>query len=371
VISLFVRPICALLSVTALVTPAVAQRWQMQYFYDKNKSTLVIRDFQFASPTRGVAVGFIQEGSHHQPVSVVTSDGGAHWQLMDLKEAPVSLFFLHENLGWMVTTRGLWQTTEVGKSWRKVPGLPSDMLRVYFMDENNGLAAGAKKKVLETHDGGAHWKPVAAAADPPGVANYSVYNWIVFATPKVGLISGWNLPPRRYPQQFPDWMDPEEALNRRETPHLSYSLVTNDGGKNWVSHSNSLFGEISRVRVGPAGVGLGLIEYSNGFRYPSEAFKVDWAKGTSATVYRDRRFAISDIWLTPDGMAYLAGTVAAGQVRNVVPGKVQVLRSRDFTTWTELPVDYRATANRATLAVVDGNNMWLATDNGMILKLVH
>jgi len=32
-------------------------------------------------------------------VAVVTSDGGAHWQTVDLKEIPVSLFFLNENLG--------------------------------------------------------------------------------------------------------------------------------------------------------------------------------------------------------------------------------------------------------------------------------
>ena len=369
-ISLRVPPLCTLLALTVWVTPVLAQRWQMQYFYDKNKSTLVIQDLQFPSPTRGVAVGVIREGNHQKPVSVVTSDGGEHWQLIDLKEPPLSLFFLNENLGWMVTSRGLWQTTEAGKNWRKIPGLPSDVLRVYFLDETNGLAAGTKKKAIETHDGGAHWKPMSAAAEPPGQANYSVYNWIAFATPKVGLISGWNQPPRKFPQRLPDWMDPEEAMSRRDTPHLSYSLVTNDGGKTWQSHSSSLFGDISRIRFGAQGTGLGLIEYGNSFRYPAEAYKIDWVRGTSSTVYRDRRFAISDIWLTPDGTAYLAGTLVPGPIRNVVPGRVQVLRSTDFTTWAEMPVDYRASANRATLAVVDADHMWLATDNGMILKLV-
>ncbi len=355
---------------TAWVTPVLAQRWQMQYFYDKNKSTLLIQDLQFPSATRGIAVGVIREGSHHQPASVVTSDGGAHWQLTDLKEPPISLFFLNEGLGWMVTTKGLWQTTEVGKSWRKIPGLPPDTLRVYFLDENNGVAVGAKKNAEETHDGGVHWTKMPAAAEPPGEAKYSVYDWVAFATPQVGLISGWNLPPRRFPQRLPDWMDPEEAMSQRETPHLSYSLVTNDGGKTWQPHSSSLFGDISRVRFGPHGQGLGLIEYSNGFRYPAEAYKIDWVKGTSSTVYRDRKFAISDIWLTPDGTAYLAGVQVPGPIRNVVPGKVQVLESKDLSTWTEMRVDYRATANRTTLAVVDDDHMWLATDNGMILKLV-
>ncbi|HLK67051.1 MAG TPA: hypothetical protein VKU19_26640 [Bryobacteraceae bacterium] len=365
-----VRPLCALLAFTAWVTPVVAQRWQVQYFYDKNKSTLAIQDIHFASATRGVAVGEILDGKSHKPVSVVTSDGGAHWQLIDLKEPPLSLFFLNETLGWMVTTKGLWQTTEVGKTWRKVPGLPSDVLRVFFLDENYGLAVGSKKKVEETRDGGAHWAPLKAASEPPGQPNYSVYNWVAFATPKVGLISGWNLPPRRFEQRLPDWMDPQDAMSRYETPHLSYSLVTNDGGKTWEPHSSSLFGDISRIRFGPMGMGLGLIEYSNAFRYPSEAYRIDWVKGTSSTVYRDRRFAVSDIWLSPDGTAYLAGTVVPGPIRNVVPGKVQVLKSKDYNNWSEMTVDYRASANRATFAVVDEDNMWLATNNGMILKLV-
>jgi hypothetical protein len=56
-------------------------------------------------------------------------------------------------------------------------------------------------------------------------------------------------------------------------------------------------------------------------------------------------------------------------MKNVVPGKVQVLRTSDFSVWTEMAVDYKAVANRAMLAVVDERNLWLATDNGMILKL--
>ena len=138
-----------------------------------------------------------------------------------------------------------------------MPGLPAGFFRVYFPDEKNGLAVGAKKKVEETHDGGEHWTPLAAAAEPPGKPNYSAYNWVAFATPKVGIITGWNMPPRRMEPQFPDWMDPEEAINRRETPHLSYSLVTHDGGKTWKPNSASLFGDISRVRFGPEGKGWG------------------------------------------------------------------------------------------------------------------
>jgi hypothetical protein len=340
----------------------------MQYFYDKEKSVLNIVDLQFPSATRGVAVGVIVEGSHQKPVAVVTSDGGKNWQTVDLDDPPVSLFFLNEGLGWLVTTKGLWQTTEAGKNWRKVTRPPGQIFRVSFTDENNGYAAGGKKKLFETHDGGKNWSAVTAAAEPPGNPEYSAYTWIAFADRKTGLVTGWNLPPRA--QRMPDWMDPEAAVARRDVPHLSYSLVTHDGGKSWKSNSSSLFGEVSRVRFGPDGTGLGLIEYANSFRYPSEAYKIDWKTGASQTVYRDRHFAISDIWLGADGTAYLAGAQLMGQVRGVVPSKVMVLRSqnRELTRWEEMPVDYRAVANHVTLAVVDPQNMWLATDGGMILK---
>ena len=109
-------------------------------------------------------------------------------------------------------------------------------------------------------------------------------------------------------------------------------------------------GQITRVRFGPAGPGLGLIEYGDSFRVPSEVYKLDRVTGKSETVFRDKRYAITDVWLTKDGTAYLAGIELAGQVRSVSPGKVKVFRSSDMKTWTELDVDYRAIAQRAFLA---------------------
>lgn len=344
------------------------QKWRVQYFYDKDKSVLNIADLQFPSATRGVAVGTIVEGRSQKPVAVVTSDGGAHWQTVNLEDQPASLYFLNEGLGWMVTSKGLWQTTETGRNWRKLPKLPGPIFRVYFVDEKHGFAAGAKKKVYETRDGGQTWTTVGAAAEPPGNPDYSAYTWIAFANPTTGIVTGWNMPPRR-DQRLPDWMDPEAALNRRDYPHLSYSMETRDGGQTWKTSSASLFGQVTRLRFGPHGSALGLLEYGPSFRYPAEVYRVDSRTGRNQTLYRDRKFAISDVWLTADGAAYLAGTQVVGQVRNVAPGKVQVLRSSDFSVWTEMAVDYKAIANRVILAVVDDKNMWLATDNGMILKL--
>ncbi len=344
------------------------QRWRVQYFYDEDKSTLAISDLQFPTATNGVAVGVIVEGKSRKPVSLVTSDGGAHWTKSDLSEVPISISFLNDSLGWMVTEKGLWVSRELGRNWRRMTKPPAELLRVLFLDEKHGFGVGLKKKVIETVDGGEHWKPVDAAAEPPGDPNFSVYNWIAFPTARDGIICGLNIPPERSEQQYPDWMDPAEAMRHRDTPHLSYSLSTHNGGESWRASASSLFGEISKVRLLPDGNGLGLIEYSNSFAVPAEVKQINWHSGKSETVYKDKKFDVTDVWLTPDGTAYLAGAEVTGQIHEVVPGKVQVLRSTDMSVWAEMNVDYRAVASRAILAG-HGDNLWMATDAGMILKL--
>ncbi|MGB7760703.1 MAG: hypothetical protein WBL61_12795 [Bryobacteraceae bacterium] len=352
----------------ALAVPLAGQRWDIKYFYDQEKSGLVFTDLAFPSAQRGVAVGFIADGKREEPVSLVTSDSGEHWQRLPLAEMPISLFFLNENLGWMVTAKGLWRTTEAGRDWVKLPKPPAEILRVAFLDEQNGWAVGAQKSILETHDGAQHWKPVVAAAQPPGDPLYSAYTWIAFADPQTALITGWNIPQRRWGNQAPDWMDPEAALLRSDLPHLNYTLTTRDGGKTWSPRSASLFGEMERVRLLPDGRGLGLTVYSEGFHYPSEVYRLNWHTGRNVSVYKTQDFAVSDVWLAPNGTAYLAGTVVVGKLRDVVPGKVRVMSSTDYVVWKEMAVDYRAEAHRAILAAVDENTMWLATDMGMILK---
>jgi photosystem II stability/assembly factor-like uncharacterized protein len=355
----------------AAASASGAERWKMQYFYDEAKSSLTINDLHFASKTRGVAVGFIGDGRKTDPTALVTSDGGQHWALVPTKEVGVSLFFLNESKGWMVTSKGLWETTEAGRNWRKMPNPPKGLYRVHFLDENRGFGVGLRKSVWSTTDGGNHWKAVAAAAEPKANPDHTTYSWIAFATPRLGLISGWSLPPRKGEDAMPDWIEPDRAIRRSETPHLSLTLETRDGGEKWTSSVSSMFGRISRVRFGPKNFALGLIEFAAAFTWPAEVYRIDPMSGKSDRVYRDRQRAITDVWIAPSGTSYLSGTEVLGQLRTApIPGKVKVLRSSDeCRTWTEMPVDYRAVATRTTLAVIDDENAWLATDTGMILKL--
>ena len=363
---LLARTVAVACALAAWASTAVAQRWRMQYFYDEAKSELVIDDIAFPSSIRGVAVGRIREGSHERGVSLATSDGGAHWKASPLDDKPLSLFFLSDAVGWMVTEKGLWRSAEAGKDWMKLPKVPAPALRVFFADEKRGWAACGNKTVLATLDGGAHWVKVAEAAEQPGATAGSAYGWIAFATPEIGIITGWDIPPRF--GRFPDWLDPARVVTRREIPRLTLALETHDGGKTWKSSSSSMFGEITRIRFGSPGRGLGLVSHSASFQFPSEAYRILWPTGSSEIAYRDKDFYATDAWIAPNGTAYLAGIAAFSKLRDYVPQKVRVLKSNNFKDWTPIPVDYRAVAKRVTLAG-SGGDLWLATDNGMILKL--
>lgn len=348
-----------------------AERWQLQYFHDEDASTLALQDLKFPAPERGIAAGVLQEGRRSQPVALLTSDGGAHWTTAELPEAPISLFFRSEKLGWMVTASGVWGSGDAGHSWRRLARL-RHLLRVHFLTDQRGFAIGGEKTVLETNDGGRNWIPLKAAAEPKSTPEFTTYTAIDFADEHLGLIAGSSRPPRPRRQRFPDWMDPEQARQRREWPALTILLQTRDSGGTWSSTETSLFGLISRVRLSSQGRGLALIRFLDWFDYPSEVHLLDWRTGRTARAFRRSDRDITDIAMLPDGAALLAGLEPATRLPgSPVPGKLKILKSRDWSNWDEMPVDYRAVAHHVVLAVTPAGQAWAATDTGMILKLAE
>ena len=362
-----------LLLLVALASAQAAPRWELSYFYDKDRSTLNIVDLCFPSAERGVAVGTITDREEDlRGVALVTSDGGRTWSLAPLKDdVPRSLFFLNENRGWMVTSKGLWQTEEAGRSWRKVES-PKGVLRVHFLDESHGFAVGLRKSIWETKDGGKRWTRVAAADDPKTNADYTVYSNVVFVTKDAGIVTGWNRPPRRGDEtDLPSWIDPERASRRVEWPNTSIILQTQDGGEKWTFSASSLFGRITRLRFDSTGRILALVEFAEAFSYPSEVYYWSWKGGKTSRVFREKERAVTDVFPAANGSAYLAATALQGRVNLPVAGPLKLLKSDDLATWQEMEVDYRATARRATFASAEGKSLWVATDTGMILKLVE
>lgn len=354
----------------AMLAPAAEEtgRWQMRYFHDEDKTSLTLNDIEFASPRRGVAVGFERDRDDDdvRPMSLVTSDGGETWTRVPLKEVGVALFFLNESLGWMATDRGIWVTEEAGRSWRKLKGLKG-VRDLYFADAQRGWAVGTPKAVWETVDGGKNWKAVPAAKEPTAREEYSSYEMIGFADGQRGaILGGFTAPSRRL---APTWADPAEV--RRERPSLAIMLDTVDGGKTWKGSTAPLLGRIVSARYGPGGLRLLALRFVDAFDWPSEVY-LGLKGGKLDRVYREKNRAITDSLIPSADRAFLAGYEVPGRLSSApIPGKVRIVESRDFRNWREMPVDYRAVANRVILTGNEGNGYWAATNTGMILKLVQ
>ncbi len=358
--------ICGVASVLSL---QAEPHWRIQYIFEQSRSSLTITDLKFPSSRRGIASGIFSDKSKDKPTVLVTSDAGEHWTPVPVKEAGLSLFFLDESLGWMVTESGIWQTDEAGRSWRKI-SKHKDLLRVQFLTREHGFAVGALKQMLESKDGGATWLPVPAASALSLSPENTVFGAISFIDNKRGFATGWNMPASRRFSRFPDWMDPETAQGHRQLPSLSVFMETRDGGATWKSQVLSMFGHISQVSMAPSGFGLSLVEFHDNFEYPSEVYRIDSATGGSRRVFRDRARAITDVAALGNGGGFMAGFQLVGTVRNSpIPGKLKIYSTDDLNSWYEMKVDYRADAHRAFISAADPEHVWVATDTGMILRL--
>jgi len=362
----------AILALAAAPAP-YKERWVPKYFYDEDESSLQITDLKFPSAQRGIASGVVtNQKQKEKPVVVITSDGGERWEVVPVKEPPISLFMLEDGTGWMVTEKAIWKTEEAGRSWRRLNNSPKGMLRVWFNGREHGWAIGERKQVFETGDGGATWLPLAAAAEPNTNPEHTVYGTISFGDPRDGLIAGWSEHPGEE-LNAPGWVDPEKARKRRQTPTTLSLLQTRNGGKTWMTSITSIFGRVTRVSLAGNGSSLGLIQFTDNFAWPSEVFLMDaYDSGKSKRVFREANRSITDVLLTDSGTAYLAGSETTSVIHSSpIPGKLKILTSRNYKTWDEMPVDYRAEAHRAIIASPNEQNIWVATDMGMILKLVR
>jgi len=365
VISRTRQSLLLLLALPALA-PA-AERWKIQFFYDKASSSLNIQDIRCLAPSRCVAVGSIEDRKGHTKGTLIsTSDGGRNWSLAEVSEQPISLFFLDASLGWMATTRGVWSTTDGGQTWKKLEGLKKGILEVYFLNPAHGYAIGFPKAVYQTNNGGKSWTKLAAADRPPTGLDDTVYECISFEG-QHGVIAG--NAGLAGSDETPPWLNPAEARLHREQRSTLVVLETKDGGANWESYTSSAYGEISQLEMMKEGFALAVFEYHNFYTLPSRVFKIK-LRTSMDIIFAEKDRAVTDIATLPDGGALLAAVEPPGSSNQVpIPGKLKMLRSANLKVWEEMSVDYRAVAQRATIAAFDAENQWVATDTGMILRL--
>jgi hypothetical protein len=337
-------------------------RWNIQFLYDRADSNFAIEDLACPTTRHCVAAGLVDDKrGHEQGTVVVTGDGGLHWSQYEVKERPLSLFFLNDSLGWMVTDRGLWSTLEGGRAWIKIQSRKG-ILQTWFLDANHGYIVGLKGLAEETSDGGKSWAKLEASglvADAPSL-NYDI---VSFQGPQ-GVIIG--APDTSQPIFFDP--PPETPSGKRVTV-----LETLDGGKKWTHGTLPLEGELAQLRMSSKGSVVTLILYSNAkFPVASAVFETPRGSPDGHMIFAERDRAATDIALLSDGGAVLVAIEPPGNSTQVpIPGKVKILESANLKVWREMDVDYRAIAQRAIIAAPDRQHMWVATDTGAILSLAE
>jgi len=361
----------SLLILALLCIPLHAEKWKRVFFHDVDDSSLNIVDLKFPTAKRGIGIGVVVEKGKPKGVTVTSSDGGQNWNVAPFPELPMSLFFLNDSLGWMVTDGGVWRTDEAGRDWRKIKSVKG-MNQIEFFDPQHGFLTGRRKQILETADGGKTWTKLAILKSVESSDEYTTFAELAFSG-NYGIMTGHSRPPRRNYGEIPEWMESYSKSRRREWPNLMIVLSTSDSGKTWVPTTSSLFGRVERIRLEQAwSEGLVLLAFDNAFAVPSELLKLDPKTGVSSSIYRKKDRAITDAILTGKDKVLIAGYEPIGELHSVpVPGKVKIIRSNDMQEWQEMDVDYRAVARSVTLAASPDGSFWAATDTGIILKLVE
>lgn len=350
---------------------AQEQRWKVNYFFDQADSTFEIRGMQFPSDQRGLAFGVISSTKEKEkPVVLITSNGGAKWTEVLLKEHPVALSCVGDSQCWLATDRGIWKSEESGRDWKKLKKMDG-LIAIHFNSAKSGYASGYPKAVWKTTDGGLTWTALAESKKIESNAETSSYEVIAQNGNKM-MIIGASRPKRRDDSLFPDWMEPERASSRREWPALTLMLDTVNGGQSWNATSASLFGHIQSVILKDT-FGISLLVHEQSFAVPSEVMLINYFGLQTAALYREKDRAISSVYAENNKHVVIGGVEALGSFRaNPIPSKVHILQGtlseNNKIVWLEMPVDYRAVARRVVIAGSPSGKLWAATDSGMILE---
>ncbi len=348
-----------------------AEKWKINYFYDQPESSFELRGVQFPSDQRGLVYGVITGSKEKErSVMLITSNGGAKWTEVALKENPVALSCIDDSQCWLATDRGIWKTEESGRDWKKLKK-QEGIAAIHFSTSKIGFAAGYPKAVWKTTDGGLTWTGVPAAAKAEASPQTTAFD-VIAQHGNDMMIIGLSRPRRTDGSLFPDWMEPERAASRREWPAVTVMLDSRDAGANWNASSASLFGHIVEVKMGE-GMGISLIIHEQAFQYPSEVLKIDFKSGQNTSIHHEKDKLITSVHLSKDKNIVAAGIEVLGSFRaNPTPSKVQIqqgyIAESNAVIWRTMAVDYKAVARRVTLAATPSGKLWAVTDTGMILE---
>lgn len=353
--------------------PYAGRTWKIQHLVDQEDVSVLMNDFKFMSPERGIAVCSVERKGRIEAQALLTRDGGVHWTEAKLKDLPISLAMVNESQGYFVGREGLWYTAEGGLTWtkRKLPREAGSFLmtRAHFIRENRGWLYGTGKVFYSTEDGGMNWTKVPESASINLTASNTAWNWLVPITANIVMLVGHSSSAPKEDSRFPDWMMPERAARRRLTPSTTVLAETRDQGKTWKTSVASTFGQVVRIRTWGTRA-ISIFHYSQSFVFPSEVVEMELSTGKSQPLFRRKDLVVQDAVLLDGGGTLVAALQYQGQLMtSPIPARLRIFYSPDARRWREMKVDYRAAGTRALFTKVGDDNIWVGTSEGTILKL--
>lgn len=139
-------------------------------------ASLPIMDIYFVDDMKGFAVGGSTQCSGNNctipgVLMLRTLDGGQTWSKVEITtQQPVqlvSIYFIDKQNGFAAGSLSILRTTDGGETWSETtvenPG--ATLMNVKFFDGNNGIVTGIFNKIIKTSNGGDTWEVIDQYSD--------------------------------------------------------------------------------------------------------------------------------------------------------------------------------------------------------------
>lgn len=324
---------------TAIISVPVIAAWVVMQRSDPDYRDYM--DVTFTSEGIGwVAGSALTEDIENPGFIAQTMNGGATWQKMDTKISAdlVGIYFLDDENGWAVGAKGLIVNTTNGRDWEiQISKADTTLKGIYFVNKNVGFAVGETDTIIKTKNGGRVWNVldggiVGAVGDEPA----SMFSALQFIDENTGWIVGIR-------------------VNPQEKSQKSIIQMTTDGGETWTKQETGkediledifFLDDSSGWAVGENGV---ILHTTNGGKL--------WKEQDSGTIETLRSVRFVDKYT---GWA-VGGDLGVGVILSTNNGgKKWELEETDEKISKE---------NMIKVFVLDKDNVWIAGARGLILKI--
>ena len=336
----------------------------------------VIRDIRFQSATFGLAAGYIGNAAY----MFRTTDGGTTWTSTWLNSGwGYGVHIVNENIAWgvgetarittvsdpfggggtTITDRKSvrWKTTNGGQSWAEVASTTSRFYsKIFFLDQNNGWAAGTNGAVVRTTDAGATWYQYSVGSTSSLSGVFFTNNQAGYAVGANGLISKTTDAGGTWARVSgkPTNSDLSAACFLNVTTGWiggsSYEVLkTTDGGASWQMLPTAFTSKVNALSFSDASTGCAAVSSTI---YRTTDGGQTWPKSTY--IYSE----IKSLWFIDPSIGYAVG--ASGKIVKTTNGGV------DWQTQTSGISD-----GLTSVHFVDASTGWAAGSNGRILKTTN